>query len=125
MAGNLFGADAAEHGFQPFTVLNGHFGIVRIGYVEQTADESDGVMRESFIVESGVPGHRENRRTIIIASLYRGGNWLIFRLLHSLDLYFGILTVNVLCCKDNDFFLDHKENRMICYTIFCCRPAMR
>ena len=49
MAGDRVDAGAVEHIFEPFAVLKGNIGKVRIGYLEQTADEFDGVKREFFV----------------------------------------------------------------------------
>lgn len=49
MAGDRVNTGAGKHIFEPFAVLKGNIGKVRIGYLEQTADQFDGVMREFFV----------------------------------------------------------------------------
>jgi len=73
MTGYLFGTNAAKHAIKPFAVLNRYFGIVRIYYREQSADEFDGVRWELFGRLIGVLDHLENRRTQFFTLGYRGG----------------------------------------------------
>ena len=49
MTGDRVNTGAGKHIFEPFAVLKGNIGKVRIGYLEQTADQFDGVMREFFV----------------------------------------------------------------------------
>ena len=95
MAGDRVDAGASKHIFEPFAVLKGNIGKVRIGYLEQTADQFDGVMREFFVGLGGVPRQLEKRRTMIVTFLYRVGNELIFRVLCSLASYLGILAIYI------------------------------